>query len=192
MSFKVLSILALVFLVCVITTAANPASEENATETAHGKKSEHGWNKHDAAERHNSTRTHHRFYPRKTKEDKKAEKETVKTQRDTESSRLYLLWRKNFEAAMKAARLTADEEPTNLEAVQVVATLAVVEPAPLPADELSTLVDLESVVVEPVDPDSLAVEVEFAPVPSSHLWKWWWGTYDEDTTEVEAAVDTVE
>jgi hypothetical protein len=127
------------------------------------------------------------------KEDKKAEKETVKTQRDTESSRLYLLWRKNFEAAMKAARLPADEEPTTLEAVQVVATLAVVEPAPLPAEELSTLVDLESVIVEPVDPDSLAVEVELAPVPPSHLWKWWWWkTYDEDTTEVEAAVDTVE
>ncbi|EFX85245.1 hypothetical protein DAPPUDRAFT_300253 [Daphnia pulex] len=185
MSFKVLSILALVVLVCVFKTAANPAAEENAMETAHGKKSEHGWKKHDAAERHNSTRPSHRFYPRKMKETKKAEKETVKTKRDTEGSRLNL-WRKNLEAAMEAARLPADE------AVQVVATLAVVESDPLLAEELSTLVDLESVIVKAVDPDSLSVEVELAPVPPSHLWKWWWGTYDGDTTEVEAAVDTVE
>lgn len=121
------------------------------------------------------------------KEDKKAEKETVKTKRDTESSRIINLWRKNLKAAMEAARIPADE------AVQVIATLAVVESDPLLAEELSTLVDLESVIMEPVDPDSLAVEVELAPVPPSHLWKWWWWkTFDEDTTEVEAAVDTVE
>ncbi len=49
--------------------------------------------------------------------------------------------------------------------------------APVPAEELSTQEDLESVVVEVGDPDSPAEEVELAPVPPRHPWSrpWWWG-----------------
>ncbi|EFX85250.1 hypothetical protein DAPPUDRAFT_300254 [Daphnia pulex] len=182
MSSKVLSILALVVLVCVLTTAANPAAEGNVTETAaHHKKSEHGWKKkkHAAAERRNTTPTHyHHGTIRKMKEDKEPAKETVKTKRDAIEDYVhfdYDKWLKDYKADLEAFRLHMAKELANLElanlerleAVQVVADLAEVEPAPLPAEEITTLVDLESVVVQAVDPAALAVVVKSAAPASA-------------------------
>ncbi|EFX73654.1 hypothetical protein DAPPUDRAFT_307638 [Daphnia pulex] len=187
MSFKVLSILALVVLVCVLTTTANPAAEGNVTKMAHHKKWERGWKKHVAAERRNTTRTHYHHSSsssiRKMMEEKnKAEIETVKTKRDTEDQVIhfnYGKWWENLKSAIKEAGSLdpADGEPTVLATIEAVATLEAVDPAAplIPAEELSTLVDLESVVVEAVDPDSPAEEVELAPAPPPHP-GWWWRT----------------
>ncbi|XP_046460415.1 uncharacterized protein LOC124207144 isoform X4 [Daphnia pulex] len=181
MSFKVLSILALVVLVCVLTTTADPAPEEHATEMAHHhKKSERGWKKHVAAERRIATQTHY-HHARKMKEENESVKETVKTKRDADDKVFQFnfgKWWKNLKPAIKVAVPLdpADGEPTVLATIEDVATLEAVDPAaPVPAEELSSQEELESVVVEVVDPDSPAVGGELAPVPPPHPW-WWWRT----------------
>jgi hypothetical protein len=123
---------------------------------AHHKKSEREWKKHVAAERHNYTRTHY-HHIRKIKEENESVKETVKTKRDAEDKVFpfnFGKWWKNFKPAIKVAAPAA----------------------PVPAEELSTQEDLESVVVEVGDPDSPAEEVELAPVPPPRPWSrpWWW------------------
>ncbi len=101
------------------------------------------------------------------KEEKKNEIETAKTKRDT--GRLFFdfgKWWKHFKPAiMEAAPLPADEEHTTLAAIEVIATLPAVVPAPLPAEESTTLAAVESVVVEAVDSATLMLD-EPAPLPA--------------------------
>lgn len=141
-----------------------------ATEIVHHhKKSERGWKKHVAAERRNSTRTHY-HHTRKMKEENESVKETVKTKRDAEDKVFpfnFVKWWKNFKPAIKVAApiYPADEKPTTLEAVE--ANPAAADPAPIPAEEMTNLAGVESVVVEAVNAAPLVLVVEPAdPVPA--------------------------